>query len=123
MSLVFASVKDGLDLSVPTGASQHVLLPTLTFTNSYLNFLVLYFFKANLYFIPLINSSNTTNPGRFGPGSFRPGLFRPIFRVGCFGLGRWVVSAHFRGESFGPGSFRPKSIETIKVGQGQTGGI
>ena len=45
------------------------------------------------------------NPGRFGPGSFRPGSFRPgsfrpIFRVGRFGLGRWVVSVHFRGESF-----------------------
>ena len=44
------------------------------------------------------------NPGCFGPGSFRPGsflsgLFLPIFRVG---LGRWVVSAHFRGESFRP---------------------
>ena len=41
-----------------------------------------------------------SNPGRFGPGSFWPGSFRPvsfrpIFRVGRFGLGRWVVSAHF----------------------------
>ena len=42
------------------------------------------------------------NPGHFGPCSFRPGSFRPIFRVGHFGLGRWVVSAHFRGESFRP---------------------
>ena len=38
-----------------------------------------------------------TNPGRFGPESIRP-----IFRVGRFGLGRWVVLAHFRGESFWP---------------------
>ena len=38
--------------------------------------------------------------GSFRPGSFRPGSFRPIFRVGRFDLGRWVVSAHFRGESF-----------------------
>ena len=43
-----------------------------------------------------------TNPGRFGPESFRPGSFRPIFRVGRFGLGRWVVLAHFRGEWFWP---------------------
>ena len=28
-------------------------------------------------------------------GLFRPRLFRPIFRVGRFGLGRWVLSAHF----------------------------
>ena len=52
------------------------------------------------------------NPGRFGPGSFRPesfrpesfrpGSFRPILRVGRFGLGRWVVSANFLGESIRP---------------------
>ena len=47
------------------------------------------------------------NTGRYGPGSFRPvscrpGSFLPIFRVGCFGLGRWAVSAYFRGESFRP---------------------
>ena len=48
-----------------------------------------------------------TNPGRFGPGSFRPesfrpGSFRPILGVGRFGLGRWVVSANFLGESIRP---------------------
>ena len=48
-----------------------------------------------------------TNPGRFGPGSFRPesfrpGSFRPILGVGRFGLGRWVVSANFIGESIRP---------------------
>ena len=53
------------------------------------------------------NGSAVPNLGRFGPGSFRPGSFRPgsfqpIFRVGRFGLSRWVVSAHFRGESFWP---------------------
>ena len=52
------------------------------------------------------------NPGRFGPGSFRPesfrpesirpGLFRPILEVCRFGLGRWVVSANFLGESIRP---------------------
>ena len=47
------------------------------------------------------------NPGRFGPGSFRPesfrpGSFRPILGVGRFGLGRWVVSANFLGESIRP---------------------
>ena len=47
------------------------------------------------------------NPGRFGPGSFRPesfrpGSFRPILGVGRFGLGRWVVSANFLGESIQP---------------------
>ena len=52
-----------------------------------------------------------TNPGRFGPGSFRPesfrpGSFRPILGMGRFGLGRWVVSANFLGESF-----RPKFME------------
>ena len=46
-------------------------------------------------------------PGRFGPGSFRPesfrpGSFRPILGVGRFGLGRWVVSANFLGESIRP---------------------
>ena len=40
-------------------------------------------------------------PG-FSPGSIRPGSFRPIYGVGHFGLGWWVVSAHFRGESFRP---------------------
>ena len=49
-----------------------------------------------------IISSVETNPGHFGPGLFRPRLFRPIFRVGRFGLGRCVVSAHYRGESFRP---------------------
>ena len=49
----------------------------------------------------------TVNPGRFGPGSFRPesfrpGSFRPILGVGRFGLGRWVVSANFLGESIRP---------------------
>ena len=49
----------------------------------------------------------TRNPGRFGPGSFRPesfrpGSFRPILGVGRFGLGRWVVSASFLGESIRP---------------------
>ena len=48
-----------------------------------------------------------SNPGRFGPGSFRPesfrpGSFRPILGVGRFGLGRWVVSANFLGESIRP---------------------
>ena len=48
-----------------------------------------------------------TNPGRFGPGSFRPesfrpGSFRPILGMGRFGLGRWVVSANFLGESIRP---------------------
>ena len=52
----------------------------------------------------------STNPGRFGPGSFRPGSirpgsFRPILGVGRFGLGRWVVSANFRGESIRPCRF------------------
>ena len=47
------------------------------------------------------------NPGRFGPGSsrpesFRPGSFRPILGVGRFGLGRWVFSANFLGESIRP---------------------
>ena len=47
------------------------------------------------------------NPGRFGPESFwpesfRPGSFRPILGVGRFGLGRWVVSANFLGESIRP---------------------
>ena len=47
------------------------------------------------------------NPGRFGPGSFRPesfrpGSFRPILGVVRFGLGRWVVSANFIGESIRP---------------------
>ena len=47
------------------------------------------------------------NPGCFGPGSFRPesfrpGSFRPILGVGRFGLGRWVVSANFLGESIRP---------------------
>ena len=47
------------------------------------------------------------NPGRFGPGSFRPesfrpGSFRPILEVGRFGLGRWVVSANFLGQSIQP---------------------
>ena len=32
--------------------------------------------------------------------SFKPGLFRPMFGVGRFGLGSWVVSAHFQGVSF-----------------------
>ena len=35
-------------------------------------------------------------------GSFRPGSFRQILEVGCFGLGRWVVSANFRGGLFRP---------------------
>ena len=30
------------------------------------------------------------------------GSFWPIFRVGRFGLDRWVVSAHFQDESFRP---------------------
>ena len=53
------------------------------------------------------NSMAEMNLGRFGTGSFwlgsfLPGSFWPIFRVGRFGLGRWVVSAHFRDESFEP---------------------
>ena len=63
------------------------------------------------------------NPGRFGPGSFRPESFRPesfrpILGVGRFGLGRWVVSAKFLGESIRPGigpeSFRPRFMEIFR---------
>ena len=67
--------------------------------------------------IKLSHFSNTLvprNPGRFGPGSFRPesfrpGSFRPILGVGRFGLGRWVVSANFLGESI-----RPKYMEIFR---------
>ena len=60
------------------------------------------------------------NPGRFGPGSFRPGSFqpgsiRPILRVGRFGLGRWVVSANFRGESFRSWVVSASQYKTINV--------
>ena len=58
--------------------------------------------NGHLFFTP-----SAKNPGRFGPGSFRsesfrPGSFRPILGVGRFGLGRWVVSANFLGESIRP---------------------
>ena len=48
-----------------------------------------------------------SNPGRSGrgsfrPESFRPGSFRPVYGVGRCGLGRWVVSANFLGESIRP---------------------
>ena len=56
------------------------------------------------------NESGSFRPWVVSAGSFRPGSFRPIFGVGRFGLGRWVVSANFRGESF-----RPKHIETSNV--------
>ena len=45
------------------------------------------------------------------------GSFRPIFGVGHFGLGRWVVSAHFRGESFWPWVVSAK-VYTDKQGTG-----
>ena len=56
-----------------------------------------------------IRQMSGLNLGRFGPGSFRPGRFGPgrfgqFFRVGRFGLRRWVVSALGR---FGRESFRP----------------
>ena len=56
------------------------------------------------YYVNKFKPRLAANPGRFGPGSFRPesfrpGSFRPILGVGRFGLGRWVVSANFLGES------------------------
>ena len=53
-------------------------------------------------FVVISAHNHFGNPGRFGPGSFRHGSFRPIFRVGRFGLSRWVASAHFRGVLFWP---------------------
>ena len=46
--------------------------------------------------------SGRFGPESFRPESFRPGSFRPILGVGRFGLGRWVVSANFIGESIQP---------------------
>ena len=55
-----------------------------------------------LYFILDSDDSFRFGPRSFRSESFRPGLFRPILGVGRFGLGRWVVSANFLGESFRP---------------------
>ena len=69
----------------------------------------------SIFLVPRLNISQSKlflwNPGRLGPGSFRT-----IFGVGHFGLGRWLVSAHFQGESFRPWVVLAKVyIETNQV--------
>ena len=57
---------------------------------------------GTLLLSPCDNIDYHMESGSFRPESFRPGSFRPILGVGRFGLGRWVVSANFLGESIRP---------------------